>query len=668
VDLGVVDFVLAMLNGDASAQLPRITAGLVSVDSRSVTIHGESFAAIDQAARDEILRAVEGEDWFASLCELAADGVYADPANGGNRNGAGWRMIGYKHGLPDGPSGPVGSTPAPARLLGMETSEFDVIIVGAGAGGGVAACVLAEAGKKVLLIDRGARRTYLDSGHRDHLRNHRLSVYGHNTGPELDGNPRVCVSQSGLETIVRPNETDYGNNASCLGSGTFLYGGLAWRFHPDDFRMATRYGVPDGSSLTDWPFGYDELEYWYDRAEWEIGVSGDPAGCSHEPWRSRPYPMPPVAETRATHLLRTGADNLGIDTFSVPLLINTAPRQGRAACIECGSCVGFPCPVDAKNGTQNTVVERAIASGNCTLWTDMMVTRIETDDRGKVIGVAAITPAKVGQSNRISIRSKAVVLAAGAVETARLLLMSASAREPEGLGNTRDLVGRNMQAHLYPTVFGLFDDEVHSSRGPGVTLATTAYNHGNPGIIGGAMLADDFVMLPAIFWRSALPPGMRRWGAESKEFMRRNFRHVLQVKGPVHEIPVPTAQVDLARDVRDRFGLPVARLSGSVHNETMRTIDFMTAKARGWLQASGARETWHTPITPRLSVGQHQAGTCRMGSDPATSVTDIFGRVWHHSNLFISDASLHPTNGGFNPVLTVMALAFRNASKIARLI
>jgi choline dehydrogenase-like flavoprotein len=254
----------------------------------------------------------------------------------------------------------------------------------------------------------------------------------------------------------------------------------------------------------------------------------------------------------------------------------------------------------------------------------------------------------------------AVVLAAGAIETARLLLASRTNREPDGLGNRHDQVGRHLQGHYYPTAFGLFDEEVYDARGPGVTIGTCDWNHGNPGIIGGGMLADDFIMLPVIFWQSALPPRLRRWGREAKDFMRDNYRRVIQVKGPVHEIPTPVSRVTLDPEVTDRFGLPVARMSGVAHPETMRSARFMLDRAADWLAAAEARRVWTTPQQPRLSAGQHQAGTCRMGSDPAASVTDQHGRVWGHDNLFVNDAALHPTNGGFNPVLTVMALAFRN--------
>jgi len=545
------------------------------------------------------------------------------------------------------------------------TYDVDVVVVGAGAGGGVAASVLAESGKSVFLVERGRKRNYADSGHRDHLRNHRLQRYGINTGPDLEGNPRVCLDPEGTAQVVRAHDESYHGNAAAVGGGTLVYGGLAWRFHPDDFRMASRYGVPPGSSLTDWPIAYTDLEPWYSRAEWEIGVAGQAGANPHEGPRTRAYPMPPVPVARSTAILRAGAEILGLATFAPPLLINTVRRDGRAVCIRCGSCVGFPCPSDAKNGTQNTVIPRALRSGLCALMTGTTVERIAVDNLGHVIGVDLVSAAPSGEQMRRQIRARAVVLAAGAIETARLLLLSASAREPYGLGNSHDLVGRNLQGHVYPTSFGLFEEPIQDSSGPGVSIATCDYNHGNPGVIGGAMLADDFVMLPIIFWKWALPEDVPRFGIDAKRFMRDNFRRVVQVKGPVQEIPVPDSRVTLDRHVRDRYGCAVVRLSGAVHPETLRTAAFIRAKAAPWLQASGATKTWSPAIPGGLSAGQHQAGTCRMGEDPRVSVTDPFGRVWGHENLFVMDASVHPTNGGYNPVLTIMALAYRNATALA---
>ena len=653
---GADRYIAAMLAGDAAAAAALIRAGLLDL-ARS------GFEALTAEQQDAALAAVESEPWFLRLLDLTAEGVYADPGNGGNRDAAAWRMLGYDARLPEGPTGPARQPDPPPSVHGpSDVTDWDVIVVGSGAGGGSAAGVMAEAGRKVLVIERGRWRSYADSGHRDHLRNHRLFQYGHNTGPELAGNPRVFVDQLGFEHLVAPHQTGFHALASAVGGGTLVYGMQAWRFHPLDFRMASTYGVPEGSSLADWPIDYDELAPWYDRAEWEIGVAGTQTGDPNGGARLRDLPMPPLPGFGTRAALGRGAEKLGLSTIAPPLTLNSVARDGRAACIQCGTCIGFPCPVDAKNGSQNTLLPRGLASGNLTIVAGAVVDRIVTDEAGKVIGVHAIHD----DGRTETIRGKAVVIAAAAIETARLLLASPTAREPEGLGNNSDHVGRHLQGHYYPGGFGLFDEEVGTSHGPGVTIATTDYNHGNPGVIGGAMLADDFVFTPMMFWQAPWPDGTPRWGQGAKDWMRRNFRRVAQCRGPVQEIPTPLSRVELDRRVRDSRGRAVTRLSGTTHAETVRTARFMKERAFEWLWASGAKAVWGRDPVLALSGGQHQAGTARMSASAEDGVTDRWGRVWGHDNLFVADGALHVTNGGFNPVLTIMALGLRTGDHVAR--
>lgn len=536
-------------------------------------------------------------------------------------------------------------------------SRYDAIVIGSGAGGGIAAGVLAEAGKQVLLLERGPM---IEQVVRDHLRNHRFERYGNNLGPELHGNPRVFVDLTGQEHIVQPHQSGYNNNAMGVGGGTRVYGAQAWRFLPEDFRMASIYGQPAGSSLADWPISYTDLAPFYEQAEWEIGVAGDSAYSATRWPRERGFPMPPVPTGLQGRALRAGAAALGWNAFTPPLLINTTPYNGRPACIQCQHCVGFTCPNDSKNGTHNTLIARALASNHCTLISEAIVERIDVDSAGRVIGVSYIDRDGV----RHSPRAEVVVCAAGAIETARLLLNSHSQHHPHGLGNQHDQVGRNLQGHYYPGVFGLMPEPIYDGKGPGVSTATCDFNHGNPGVLGGGMLADEFIVLPIIFWARNLPPDLQRWGSANKQFMRDNFRRVIRVTGPVQEIPSPESRVTVDPKVRDRWGIPVARLSGATHPETVRTAAFMFERAEQWLKAAGAVKVWGKRPQLGLSGGQHQAGTCRMGEDPRTSVVDPWGRVHGHDNLFIADGSVHVTNGGFNPVLTIMALAFRTAGHI----
>jgi choline dehydrogenase-like flavoprotein len=543
--------------------------------------------------------------------------------------------------------------------------QYDAIIIGAGAAGGIVAAVLAEAGKRVLLLERGRDLPYKEVS-RDHLRNHRLAKYGHNTGPDIEGNPRVFVDPQGNARTVRPHEGGYNNNAMCVGGGTRVYGGQAWRFLPQDFRMASTYGVPEGSSLADWPITYEELEPYYERAEWEIGVAGDGGANCFQGSRKKGYPMPAVPSNPQREALSAGAQKLGWNTFPVPLLVNTVPYNGREACIQCNMCVGFACPSDAKNGSQNTVIPRALATGNCELVTEAMVKRVETDSSGTVTGVSYFINEN-GQTQLHTAQANVVIVSSGAIESARLLLnSSSSAHHHAGLGNEHDQVGRSLQGHYYPGASALMPEAIQDNLGPGASIATCQFSHGNPGIVGGGMLANDFIETPIYFWNSTRPADIPRWGAANKKWMREGYRRWVEIKGPVQDIPNPEARVTADVGVRDKWGLPVARLSGTTHPETLRTAEFMRERAIEWLEASGAKRIWTNNIGLHLSAGQHQAGTCRMGDDPKTSVTDRWGRVHNHDNLFVVDGSLHVTNGGFNPVLTIMALAFRSGEYIAQ--
>ena len=237
------------------------------------------------------------------------------------------------------------------------------------------------------------------------------------------GNP------DGKSFFLRSHELGYQNNAACLGGGTRVFGGMAWRFMPQDFKMASTYGVPAGSSLADWPIGYDDLEPFYERVEWEIGVAGA-AGADDSCAGKKPYPLPPVDSNPERIVLERGAAVLGLNTFPVPLLINTVPYNGRPACGRCGMCVGFLCPTDGKNGTQNTMIPRALATGRCTLITGAMVQRIHTDEAGHASGVSFFA-----NDSRQTCTASTVVCSAGD-KSARLLLNSATTAHPRDLVTT----------------------------------------------------------------------------------------------------------------------------------------------------------------------------------------------------------------------------------------
>lgn len=535
----------------------------------------------------------------------------------------------------------------------MKNKHVNVVIVGAGAGGGVVAKEMATGGYSVVVLERG-KWTDKDAHKNDELWDQRTEVLGSTFGPDHEKNPRVRVDGAGTAKIVTPITGGYGNVAACVGSGTVSYGAMGWRYMREDFKMVSTYGNVVGSTLADWPISYDDLEPYYEKVEWEIGVSGDDTQNPFAPPRNKPQPMGPFEYNNEGEVIYQAAKRLGLNPFPIPMLRNSEPYNDRAGCIRNLTCVGFACPVNAKNGTQNTVIPKAIATGNCEVRTNSMVAEIMVNDQGKATGVKYFDNDDKGHIQTADI----VVIAGAAVETARLLLNSKSKLFPNGAGNNNDWVGRNLQGHAYTGAQALFDHDVLDLHGAGATVALCDFNHHNPGIIGGGLLSNDFNRLPYKFSKIR-PNGTARWGKEHKDFQRTNFRRLAQLSGPIQEMPNFSSRVSIDPRVKDHWGLPVARMSGKRHSLDHEHCKFLSAKAEAVLKEAGAIKTWRTIRGKGPTGGHHQAGTARMGNDPQTSVVNEYGQVHEIDNLFVADGSIMVTNGGFNPSLTIMALGYR---------
>lgn len=533
----------------------------------------------------------------------------------------------------------------------MALQHVNAVVVGAGAGGGVVAKELSEAGLSVVLLERGGWIKFDEHG-QDELIGQRTTVLGNAYGPD-NRHPRVVEDGAGGSRIVMPHEGDYGNNAACVGSGTVSYGAMAWRFSVQDFRMRSTYGALEGSTLDDWPISYAELAPYYEKAEWQIGVAGDMSQNPFSPPRERGYPMPAFGYNREGARLHAAAKRLGLHPFPIPMLRNSVPYGGRNACQHNRMCCGYACPINAKNGTQNTVIPAALATGNCELRTHCVASEIVVDDQGRARGVKYFDAENRAQYQTADV----VVVSCAATETARLLLNSKSKLFPQGAGNRHDWVGRNLQGHAYVGAFGLTEDETYDDEGPGATVAVNDFNHGNPGIKGGAAICNEFIRPPYGFSQFR-PPGAKRWGKAHKDFQRQFYRRTLSLLCPVQEMPMWDIRVQIDPTVKDAWGIPVLRLSGNRHPHDIEIGEFMSKRAEEWLKEAGAVNTWRSSAKYPVRGGQHQAGTCRMGNDPTTSVTDRHGKVHDIDNLYIADGSLHVTNGGYNPALTILALGF----------
>jgi choline dehydrogenase-like flavoprotein len=543
----------------------------------------------------------------------------------------------------------------------MPQKHVNAVIVGSGAGGGIVAKELSESGLSVVLLERGGWPHFQDHPHDELISQIWYAPIGAAFGPDNARNFRMVQEEDGSWRKALPSDPSFSNIAACVGSGTANYGAMAWRFLQTDFRMRSVYGSVEGSTLEDWPISYEDLEPFYQKAEWEIGVSGDDSRNPFAPPRAKPLPMPPQPYTLEGRILEPAAARLGLHPFPIPMLRNSEPYGGRPACIRCRYCVGFACEVNAKNGTHNTAIPRALATGNCDLRTNAVASELLVDDRGRARAVRYYDAEDRPQEQAADI----VVISGGAIETARLLLNSRSRLFPDGAGNRYGWVGRNLQGHAYTEAWGLFEKETLDDVGPGACIAICDFCHGNPGLKSGGILANDFIRLP-YFFTTVRPPGSAGWGRVHKEFQRTWFRRSIVIKGPVQEMPVFDARVEVDPSEKDHWGIPVARLSGHRHPHDIEVARFLSAKGADWLKEAGAIQTWTGVPGPGLSGGQHQAGTSRMGTDPKPSVTSPFGQVHDLENLFIADGSLHVTNGGMNPVLTIMAIAYRVSDFIKR--
>lgn len=535
----------------------------------------------------------------------------------------------------------------------MTLPPVDVVVVGAGAAGGIVAEQLALAGKRVALLERGRRQRFSETGH-DELRSQRTTVLGNAFGPDDRESVREVADAAGRTRRVLPSEGAYNNVATCVGGGTFSYGAMAWRYFERDFKMKSTYGAPANSTLEDWPITYQDLEPFYTKAEWEIGVSGKAGANSLEPPRSKPYPMPALPYNREASLLARAASRLNWHPFPIPMAINSVPYQGRPACIACPHCVGFACEVEAKNSTAVTVIPRAVATKLCDLRTGAIAKRIVVNEQGKATAVEYF------QNGQLYTQpAKLVVVSCSATESPRLLFNSATKLFSRGLGNRNDWVGRNLQGHAYAGAAGIFEEEEFDGTGPAARIACCDFSHGLPnGLKGGGMMANEFIRLPYLFARQGLPPDAPRWGLEHKQFVRKYYKRTVSIKAPAQEMPVFESRVELAADLKDSWGIPTLRLSGHRHPHDLEVAHFMASKCEQWLREAGATKTWTSLPGMGLSGGQHQAGTCRMGNDPKTSVVDRHCRIHDVDNVYVVDGSVHVNNGGFNPSLTIQAIAY----------
>jgi gluconate 2-dehydrogenase alpha chain len=561
--------------------------------------------------------------------------------------------------------------------MAINLTKTDVVIVGLGAAGGVAALPLAQAGLRVIGLEAGTWLSPEDFAP-DELRNN------------FRGWPQAVQKANREIPTHRPNAAaQYSPRLAihpmmnAVGGTTLHYWAQSWRLNPWDFKVVSettrRYGrsrIPAGSTVEDWPFGLDELEPYYDRVEYELGISGkagnlngkiDARGNIFEGPRQREYPMPPLRGTGFTEMMGDAARTLGWHPFPGPAAINSRTYENRAGCAYHGYCARGGCHINAKGSTAVTTIPKAQKTGRFDVVTQATTTTIEADANGRVSGVNYVKdgveyfqPADV------------VLLATYVYENVRLLLLSRSKPYPNGLSNNHRQVGRHYFSHnTGAAVTALFPRDLNNWYGlpaQGVAVddwADDNFDHAGLDFIGGGNLwvySDRRPIAAAGMPTFGKAP---EWGAAWKAFVKQNADRWNTAYLQKTTLPYEDNYLDLDPTVTDPLGFPVCRITADFKDNERKVAAFIQGRMIEWFMAAGAVATEKAPVGT-MGPSTHAYGGTRMGENPETNVVNRWGFSHEAPNLGILGASVMGTSGAHNPTLTAQALAWRTADYLVK--
>jgi len=536
------------------------------------------------------------------------------------------------------------------------SDEVDFVIIGSGAAGGILAKELSTNGFRIVVLEQGPYLTPSDFTHdeikvlqEDLLTNH----------PDLQPN---TFRQTPDQTAKHQRALYYGR---LVGGTSVHFTANFWRFHEIDFIERSRLGPIPGTTFSDWPITYSDLEPYYTKVEWEIGMSGVANASPFDPPRSKPFPMPPLPVKGCGVVFERGARKLGWHPFPAPMAILSQPRPGRSACVNCGFCLGFGCEVGAKSSSLAAVIPAAEATGRCEIRPHSYVHRIELDATGRATGALYFDEKK----NTHLQKAKAVIVCANGAETPRLLLLSANKQFPNGLANSSGFVGKNLMLNGNGVVTAQFEHSLNDYKGFAVSRVLHDFyelDAQRVGFYGGGGLDARFDFTPISFAMGGLPPGAPRWGKDFKAAISHDFTRTMEVFCHGTSLPLENNSFSLDPQLRDAWGLPALRMTYKDHPDDLKLLNYLSARASELLDAAGAQKHWSFPATEQ-NLAFHLLGTCRLGNDPKTSVINPDHRTHDVKNIFLCDGSSLVTSGRGQPTMTIMALAFRAADRITAL-
>jgi len=527
----------------------------------------------------------------------------------------------------------------------LRDEPVDVVVVGAGAAGAAVAWSLAETRMQILCLEQGdwmdpAR--YPSAGLDWEIR--RLRDFG--LSPNGRGRPEDYPVRDADSPI-------HVSNFNAVGGSTILYAAHFPRFHPSDFRVRSLDGVAD-----DWPLDYAALEPYYDlnaRMMGVAGLAGDPAYPPKEP------PLPPVPLGKLGETLAAGFDRLGWHWWPSDSAIATVAYEGRAPCIHLGPCL-TGCAQGAKGSADVTYWPAALRAG-VQLRTRARVREITVGANGLADGVLYYDAEGVLHRQRAEI----VILACNGVGTPRLLLNSRSALFPDGLANRSGLVGRHLMFHPYGLVTGVFDEPLEGYKGPtGCVIMSQEFyeTDRSRGFVRGYSFEMLRGMGPVSTALWGMGTGQVPWGARHHEAYAELFDRTAGMVAICEDLPDPENRVTLDPELTDGHGIPAPRIHYRLSENSERMLAHAVARGKEVLEAAGARRCYvDAPLRP---AGWHLMGTCRMGTDPETSVVNEWCRAHDVKNLFVVDGSVFVTAAGVNPTNTIQALALHAADRIKK--
>ncbi len=564
--------------------------------------------------------------------------------------------------------------------------RVDAVIVGGGWTGSIIGKELAAAGHRVVMLERGEPRwpspDFQAPAVHDELRYTRRHALHQNTATET-----FTFRNNTSQTALPMRRWQFAYPGTHLGGSGNHWSGAYYRFDPTDFKLRSHYERRYGKGIfaadltaQDWPLSYDELEPYYDRFDHLIGASGyagnlkgkiQPGGNPFEPWRSRPYPNPPMKVAHASALFGEAAAKLGYHPYIQPSALSTRPYTNTeglpmSACVYCGFCSNFGCEHFAKASPQVCILPAAMKLDTFALRTGAQVLRVELDkDRKLARGVTYVD----GSGQEFFQPADMVFLCAFSVHNVRLLLLSGIGK-PYDPATGQGVVGRNYTHQTTSGVNLFFDERTHINpfMGAGAAAVTIDdfsadnFDHGPLGFVGGGYIQIQVVSGAPIGYHPT-PKGTPAWGSEWKKAVRRYYNHSASITITGSAMPTRGGYLSLDPTYRDAWGQPLLRITYDLPENDIKLSAFLTEKGdrigkamRGVVATEpGPRKR---PFTATSYQSTHLNGGAAMGGDPANSVVNRFGQCWDVPNVFVTGACLFPQNSNFNPTGTVGATAY----------